>query len=257
MAVSIEQIKELREATGVSMMACKAALEESNGDYDAAVDILRKKGAAKAADRADRVTSFGVVFIKSKDGVSAMVQLNCETDFVALSDDFMSVAEEVADKLLAGEISVDDKELDMIKDAGYRLGENVQIAKMAIYNNESVGDYVHSNGKIGVLVGIKGGNADLAKDIAMHIAATNPHFIAPEEVSDELVAREKAIWAEQLAQEGKPAEMVEKIMIGKEKKFREESALLKQAFVKNPDLTIEQLLASSDAVIESFSRFAI
>ncbi len=257
MSVSIEQIKELRDSTGVSMMACKKALEDADGDYDGAVDILRKKGAAKAADRADRTTSQGVVMVKSNDGKTGMVQLNCETDFVSIGDDFISVAGSVADKLLAGDINVDDKEMDLIKDAVLRLGENVQVSNMALYDGGTVGEYVHSNNRIGVLVSLNGGSVELAKDIAMHIAATNPKFISPDEVSDELVAKEKSIWTDQLKEEGKPEEMIEKIMMGKEKKFREENALLKQAFVKNPDQKVEELLSAADASIEKFTRFSI
>ncbi|MFH1534297.1 MAG: translation elongation factor Ts [Nitrospirota bacterium] len=257
MSVSIEDVKKLRESTGVSMMVCKTALEEANGDAEVAIDILRKKGEAKAADRAERTTANGVVVIKSEGGKSAMVELQCETDFVANGEGFINVAEAIADKLLKGEISPDDKDLPEVKDAVLKIGENIKIANMKVVEGENLGKYVHSNKKIGVVVTLKGGSPELAKDIAMHVAATNPSVISPDEIKQELVDREKEIWTDQLKQEGKPEEIIGKIMMGKEKKFREENALLKQAFVKDPESTIEKLLQDADATLEAFERFAI
>jgi len=257
MSVSIEQIKELRDATGVSMTACKGALEEANGDFDKAVEILRKKGAAKAADRAERSTANGAIVVKSEGNRAAMVELQCETDFVSRADDFMALADSLCDKLLAGEIKPEDREVQEVKDAVLRLGENVVIGDMALVEGDNVGDYVHSNGRIGVLVSLSGGNAELARDIAMHAAATAPKVLSPDEVEQSLVDKEKEIWAEQLQSEGKPAEIVEKIMMGKEKKFREESALIKQAFVKDPEKTIEQLLQAATADVNKFVRFSV
>lgn len=180
MAVSLEQIKELRELTGVSMMSCKKALEETNGDYEKALDILRKKGEAKAVERSERSTSQGVItsYIHGNYKIGVLVQLCCETDFVARNEDFQA----------------------------------------------------------------------LAKDIAMHVAATNPLTLSPDEVSHELVEKEREIWRAQLLNEGKKEAMLDNILKGKEKKFREESSLIKQAFVKNPEITIEQLI--SNAVIK-------
>ncbi len=255
MSVSIEQIKELRDATGVSMTACKSALEEANGDYEKAVDLLRKKGEAKAADRAGKSTGQGAIVVKSEGSKTAMVELLCETDFVARGDDFLALAELLADRLLRGEIKESDRDVAEVKDAVLKMGENVQIGDMVVVEGEPVGDYVHSNRKIGVLVSLKGGSKELARDIAMHVAAANPSVLSPDEVSQDLLDREKSIWAEQLSTEGKPKEIVEKIMMGKEKKFREENALIKQSFVKDPDKTIEQLLASANAVVEKFVRF--
>lgn len=257
MTISIEQIKELRETTGVSMMSCKTALEEASGDFEKAIGILRKKGEAKAADRASKSTGQGAIVVKSEGRSSAMVTLLCETDFVARGEDFLALAESLADKLLKGEITQEDKDLPEVKEAVLKLGENVQIGEMKLIAADNVGSYVHSNKKIGVLVSLKGGNADLAKDIAMHIAATNPQVISPDEVSADLVDKEKEIWTEQLAKEGKPAQIIEKIMLGKEKKFREENALIKQVFVKDSEKTIEQLLKAQDAMVNEFVRFFI
>lgn len=257
MAVSIDQIKKLRELTGVSMMACKTALEETEGDEEAAIDLLRKKGEAKAADRSQRSTAQGAVVVRSDGKKTAMVELQCETDFVARGDDFLKLAENLANKLLKGEIKPEDRDIPEVKDAILKLGENLQIGNMTLVQGENIGDYVHSNRKIGVLVNVKGGDKELARNIAMHVAATNPRVLSPENIEQSLIDREKSIWAEQLKAEGKPADIVEKIMMGKEKKFREENALLKQAFVKDPEKTIEQLLKSANAMVEDFVRFGI
>ncbi len=257
MSVTIDQIKELRESTGVSMMACKKALDEASGDFDKAVDLLRQKGEAKAADRAGRSTAQGAVTIKVEGSKAAVVELQCETDFVAKGDDFLALGESLADKLLKGEINPEDRDLPEIKEAVLKLGENVQIGDLRIVEGENLGNYVHSNGKIGVVVSLKGGSSELARDVAMHVAATNPRVISPEEVSQDLVDKEKEIWTEQLKNEGKPEEIIGKIMIGKEQKFRGENALLKQPFVKDPDKKIEQLLKESDALVEEFVRFAL
>lgn len=257
MTVSIEVIKKLRDATGVSMTACKSALEETNGDFENAIDVLRKKGEAKAVDRAARGTSQGAVFVKVVGKKAGMVLLGCETDFVARGDDYLALGSSIVEKLLNDTIKADDRDLAEVKDAVLRLGENIQLSNMVLVEGDVIGDYVHSNKKIGVLVVLAGGTVDLARDVAMHVAATNPAVLSPEEISPELVEREKSIWSEQLKSEGKPAEIVEKIMLGKEKKYREENALLKQAFVKNPDQTVEQLLKDAGASVKTFVRFAV
>lgn len=256
MSVTLDQIKELREMTGVSMMACKKALEETDGDIEKAVDLLRKKGEAKAVDRAARATSQGIVAIKIEGGKAGMAKLLCETDFVARGDDFIALSDALAEKALKGEIK-DGDEVPEVKDAVLKMGENIQLGEVKLVEGDVLGSYVHSNKKIGVVVAFKGGAEDLAKDIAMHAAATAPQCISPDEVSQELVDKEKEIWKDQLAQEGKPEEIIGKIMMGKEKKFREASALLKQPFVKDPEKTIEQLLADAGAEVESFTRIAI
>lgn len=257
MAVSIEQIKQLRDATGVSMTACKKALEEADGDYDKAVELLRKKGEAKAADRAERGTGEGAVIVSVEEGRAAMIQLGCETDFVARSPEFAELGSGILADLLAGKISSDDRELEVVKEAVLRLGENIQVLNMVLVEGPVLGSYVHSNGKIGVVVVLDGASSEIARDVAMHAAATGPAVLSPDEVSDELVAKEKDIWTEQLKAEGKPEEIIEKIMMGKEKKFREESALIKQSFVKNPEQTVEQFVAEAGAKVLSFVRFSV
>ncbi len=257
MSVTIEQIKELREATGVSMMACKGALEEAKGNFEEAITILRKKGEAKAADRIGKSTSQGVVAVAIKGKKAAMVKLLCETDFVARGEDFIKLANSLAERVLDGKLKSEEREVSEVKDAVLKMGENIQIGEMALISGEILGSYVHSNLKIGVVVALKGGTSELAKDIAMHAAATNPLVLSPDDVKEELVKKEKEIWTEQLKKENKPAEVIEKIMLGKEKKFREENALIKQMFVKNPEKTIEQLLKEGGAEITEFVRFGI
>lgn len=253
----IEKIKSLRLKTGVSMQACKKALQESGGDEEKAIDILRKKGEAKAVDRAARTVSQGAVVIKSEGDKAAMVSLFCETDFVARGEDFLKLAETLADKLLKGKIKPGDKDLPEVKDAVLKLGENIQIGEMKLMEAKNLGQYVHSNRKIGALVSLAGGGPETAKDIAMQIAAANPLVIKPEDIAQSLIDKEKEIWTEQLKSEGKPEAIIAKIMTGKEKKFREENALLTQTFVKDPEKTIQKLLEEADSSIEDFARIAI
>ncbi len=255
MAITIDQIKALREMTGVSMTACKKALEEANGDSEKAIEVLRKKGEAQAVDRAGRSTANGVVAVCQNDNKMAIVQLACETDFVSRGDDFMKLANTLAEKLLKGEIKASDRDLPEVKEAVLKMGENIQIVDMKVVEGQNLGHYIHSNKRIGVVVSMKGGSVDLAKDIAMHVAATNPVVVSPDQIGADLVAKEKEIWADQLKNEGKPEPIIEKIMMGKEKKFREENALIKQQFVKDPEKTIEDLLKAGEATIEEFVRF--
>lgn len=252
--VSIDQIKELRERTGISMSACKKALEEAGGDMDAAIDLLRKKGAAKAAERADRATGEGYVATAKDGGKMAMVVLACETDFVARSDEFKAAAEGFAQKVLTEGTEVDLT--GAVSDLGIQLGEKIELGEKAILEGETVDAYIHSNGKIGVMVSLTGGGSEeQARDVAMHAAASNPKVLKPEDVEQAMVDKEREIWTEQLAAEGKPAEIMDKIMIGKEKKFREEGALITQPFVKNPDQTVDQYLG--DAQVADFVMFRI
>ncbi len=253
MSVSIDQIKSLRERTGVSMSACKSALEEAQGDEDKAIELLRKKGAAKAAERGDRLTSNGVVAVSQKDGKAAMISLACETDFVAKNADFLQKAQNLADKLLAeGEDADLSKELG---DLNIAMGEKVEVKDKKVVSGGKIGSYIHLNNRIGVLLSMSGNNDELAKDLAMHVAALAPKTLSPDEISEEWVAKEREIWAEQLKQEGKPEQIVAKIMEGKEKKFREEFALLTQAFVKNPEQLVKDLLGGES--IEGFWRFEV
>ena len=253
MSVTIDQIKSLRERTGVSMSSCKSALEEANGDENLAVDVLRKKGESKAAERSDRNTANGVVAIAQKDGTAAMIAIACETDFVAKNEDFVKRVQGFAERLLnegeGADFSAD------IADMNITMGEKVEIKDKKVASGAKLASYKHSNNRIGVLVSLSGGSEELGKDLAMHVAAMSPKTLSPEDIGAELVAKEREIWTEQLKQEGKPEQIIEKIMEGKEKKFREEFALLTQAFVKNPDQLIKDLIGTEK--IEGFWRFEV
>ncbi len=247
---SLDLIKQLRERTGASLQACKKALEDANDDETQAIEILRKKGEAKAAGRGDRETHEGTIAIAHSGTKAVMVHLACETDFVAKSPDFIAAAEKLANDYLKQGESLDPAQL--LNDLGLKMGEKITLGAVKWLEAPVIGDYIHSNRKLGTLVALDGGSAELAKDIAMHVAAMNPLVLSPDEVSNDLIAKERDIWKEQLKNEGKPEAMLDKIMIGKERKFREENALLKQPFVKNPEQTVEQLL--SGAKIQSFVR---
>lgn len=253
MEISLEQIKSLRERTGVSMTAIKNALVEANGDEEKAIEILRKKGEAKAAERADRATANGVVGLALGSGAGALVALGCETDFVAKNEDFVMAANKLAERILAEGESTDlSAELSELN---IKMGEKVEVVQVKKLEASVIGSYVHSNLRIGVLVAADGVSQEVAQDVALHIAASRPTVISPEEISGDLVAKEKDIWTEQLKNEGKPAEIIEKIMMGKEKKFREEWALLTQPFVKNPEQMVGSLLGSGKVL--EFARFEV
>ncbi len=254
MSITAAQVKELREKTGISMMACKKALTETNGDEAKAIEILRKKGAAKAEEKSDRATGEGIVVICG----STVAGLKCETDFVARNEDFVSLAnriakkaEEAAPELIKEEMSAEVKALVGKLGENMIMGDVLKITK----ENDVIGSYIHMNQKIGVVVALENGTEEQARDVAMHIAAMNPKFVSPEEVSDDLVSEEKSIWIEQLKQEGKPENIIENILKGKENKFRSENALLGQAFVKEPSQTVGEYLG--DAKVVEFTRVEV
>ncbi|PIR52644.1 translation elongation factor Ts [Candidatus Peregrinibacteria bacterium CG10_big_fil_rev_8_21_14_0_10_49_10] len=255
-AVSATAVSSLRKRTGVSILECKKALEEAGGDEEKAIEFLRKRGMAQAAKKAERDQSEGLIFAAEGDGSVAIVFLKCETDFVARDENFKALGQEIAQTLLsAGADAAAKLAEEKIPAAVQKLGENISLGEMQRVEAGTLGTYIHSNGKIGVVVGLTGGSSEIAKDVAMHAAAMNPLYVRPEDVSAEAVEAEKAIWKEQLAKEGKPEQIMEKIMLGKEKKFREENALIAQEFVKDPSKTIEQYLEG--AAIEAYVRVAV
>lgn len=255
MSITASQVNELRKRTGIPMMQCKKALEESGGDEEKAIEILRKKGAAKASEKADRVITEGVVITKIDTDKAAIVKLLCETDFVAKNEEFLKIANDAVETALSdGADAAKESAQQPIKDLFTKLGENMAI-EIKVMEGEGIGDYIHSNCKIGTLVNLKSPDAEKARDIAMQVAAMNPAVINPEEISDEEVSKEKEIWKHQLEKEGKPEDLIDKIMMGKERKFREESALIKQSFVKDGDKTVEQYLESNSVV--EFTRMSI
>lgn len=253
--ISAKAVMELRNKSGVSMMVCKKALVEAGGDIEKAIDILRKSGAEKADKKAGRATGEGAIAVSGR----AAVSLRCETDFVARNDDFLRILEELVaiaaeQGAAAAEAQFEQQRADLVT----KLGENISFGEAVVVDGGTVaGNYIHSNRKLAAVVTLDGGNEDLARDLAMHVVASSPEVIRPEEISDELVAKEKTIWAEQLKNEGKPAEIIDKIMLGKEKKFREEGALLKQSFVKDPEITIEALLQQEGAAVVRFARIEV
>lgn len=253
--ISAKAVMDLRAKSGVSMMACKKALVESNGDAEAAMEILRKKGAAKAADKADRATAEGTIAVIGR----AAVALNCETDFVAKNADFIAFAEKLAQTVNAEGVSAAEALFEAEKtDLITKLGENITLGSVVVLDGGSVvGAYIHSNNKLAGLVALDGGSEEVARDIAMHTVAASPGVLSPDEVDEETVSKEREIWLEQLKNEGKPEQILEKILFGKEKKFREENALLKQAFVKNPEVSVEQFATDNGAKIVSFLRLSV
>lgn len=256
MNISASAIASLRARTGVSISACKEALEEAGGDEEKAIELLRKRGLSQAAKKAAREQAEGLAFVAEANGKIAVVLLRCETDFVARDDNFQTTGKAIVDTLVSsGEDAAKKKAEEMVPELVQKLGENITLGEMHLVEGGTVGAYLHSNAKIAVVVALDGGSKDHARDVAMHAAALSPKVVSPEEVTDDLVAKEKEIWAEQLKGEGKPEAMFDKIMIGKEKKFREESALLKQPFVKDPSMTVEQYLG--DAKVTKYVRVSV
>lgn len=271
MAVTASQVKELRERTGLGMMECKKALVAADGDIERAIEDLRKSGQAKAAKKAGRTAAEGAIALAvSDDGRSGiMVEINSETDFVARDDNFLGFADKVAKAVLdAGEqdagrileLKLDDgKTIEEAREAlVLKIGENIQVRRAARLEAPEgvVGAYVH-NGKIGVLVALEGGDADLGKDLAMHVAAVNPTVVNPDDLPAEQLEKEKEIIRAQPDMEGKPEEIVEKMLGGRINKFLKEISLVEQPFVKDPDTTVGKLVEQKGARIQSFVRLAV
>lgn len=268
--ISAAAVKELRERTGAGMMDCKKALTEAQGNMDDALDILRKKGIAKAGKKADRVAAEGVIGVASNGKQVAMVEINCETDFVARDGNFMAFVQAVSDSALQHQTTDVEKFLTMplsgqsksIEEARLELvakiGENVQVRRIVISNPNAatVGTYLHGT-RIGVMVELDVDNNDLARDIAMHIAASRPLVIAPENVPADVVEKEKEIYMAQAATSGKPQEIIEKMVVGRLKKFLDEVSLVGQPFVKDPDATVGSLLNKQRAKVLAFHRFEV
>ncbi len=264
MEITASLVKELRERTGLGMMECKKALVDASGDIELAIDNLRKSGQAKAAKKAGRTAAEGTVVIAGNNSTAMMVEVNCETDFVGRDAGFLAFANEVAKAALAaGELdvaklvqanggSLESARLALVQ----KIGENIQIRRIAKISGDVVASYVHS-GKIGVLVALKGGNAELGRDIAMHIAAASPLVVNPNDVAPEVIAREKDIYAAKAAESGKPANIIEKMVEGSLRKFLAEVSLVEQAFVKDPETKVGDLLKKSGALVQAFVRFEV
>ncbi|WP_225775116.1 translation elongation factor Ts [Pseudomonas sp. Marseille-Q5115] len=255
-------VKELRERTGEGMMDCKKALTKAGGDIEKAIDDMRASGAIKAAKKAGNVAAEGAIAIQDDGKAAVLLEVNSQTDFLALQDDFKafvaaSVQKAFADKLTTVEPLIEAMEADRLVLVG-KTGENVNIRRLARVEGDVIGTYLHGN-KIGVVVVLKGGDTELAKDIAMHVAATNPEFLLPSQVSAEAIEREKGVFL-QLNEEkikGKPDNIVENMVAGRIKKFLAEASLVEQAFVKNPELTVGVLAQKAGAEIVSFTYFKV
>ena len=286
MSITAAQVKQLRDMTGAGMMDCKAALNETNGDMEAAVDWLRKKGIAKADKKASRTAAEGLIGVASDALSGVVVEVNSETDFVARNDAFQQIVRNVAQVALETSGETDEvanarypgsvkSVTDVIKDAVGTIGENMSFrrsAKLSV-GSGAVATYVHNAvsdglGKLGVLVAIEtAGNADaaraFARQVAMHVAATSPLALTVDQIDPAAVERERAIFADQARQSGKPENIIEKMVEGRLRKFYEEVVLLKQAFVLNPDITVEAALKEAEkeigapATITAYLRFAL
>ncbi len=268
MSISAKLVKELRERTGAGMMECKKALVETAGDIEKAIDEMRKSGQAKADKKASRTAAEGIVIVEKSNNSTVLLEVNCETDFVARDTNFMAFCNDVAkaaakakevtvEKIsqltLNSGASVEDARKELIA----KIGENIQIRRAELITTENiVGEYIHG-GRIGVIVEVEGGSESLAKDIAMHIAASSPVVVSPDDVPDELVSKEKEIFTAQAAESGKPANIIEKMIMGRIRKFLDEASLLGQAFVKDPNQKVSQVLKAGNAKVISFKRVVV
>ena len=262
-AISASQVKELREKTGLGLMDCKKALEEANGDIDLAIEELRKTSGIKASKKSGRSAADGLIGITNKDKDFFMIEVNCETDFVARDDSYINFTKETLDtysnnpsysleQLL--ESGVEDNREKLVQ----KLGENIVVRRLAKSEASSIsGSYLHSNHKIGCIVSLEGGDEALANDIAMHAAATDPMAVSPMDIPKETVDKEREIFKAQSEESGKPPEIIEKMIEGKISKFLAEVSLTEQDFVKDPNVKISKLLADNNASILSFTRYEV
>lgn len=268
--ITAGMVKELREATGLAMMDCKRALVETDGDFKAAEELLRIKSGAKASKAAGRVAAEGLVsiFVSADGKTGALVEVNCETDFVAKNDDFIAFAKNVAqavaqsdpanvEALSAGTLPGGESVEEVRKALVMKLGENISVRRFVRYTTAGqLAAYLHGS-KIGVLLDYTGGNETLGKDLAMHIAASKPICVSKDQVSPELLDSERKIYTAQAAESGKPANIVEKMVDGRVAKYLAEVTLLGQQFVKDPDTTVDKLLAKQGAKVNAFQMFVV
>ncbi|SDE12532.1 translation elongation factor Ts [Limimaricola pyoseonensis] len=270
MAITASMVKELRDTTGAGMMDAKKALTETDGDMEAAVDWLRTKGLAKAAKKSGRTAAEGLVAVAVEGSRGIAVEVNSETDFVAKNADFQAMVKKVADAAVTAQdlealkaTEVDGKPVEaLITDSIAKVGENMTLRRMAAIEGEQVVTYVHNAatdgmGKIGVLVALTGGDEAFGRQIAMHIAAANPAALGEADLDQEMLAKEKAVQMDIARESGKPEQVIEKMIEGRMKKFVAESTLLGQAFVVNPDLTVEQAAKEAGATITGFVRLEV
>tara|TARA_Y100001935_G_C17226822_1_gene468239 strand:- start:11 stop:865 length:855 start_codon:yes stop_codon:yes gene_type:complete len=264
MSISASQVKELREMSGVGMMECKKALVETDGDLQKALDLLRANSSLKAEKKASRVAADGAVKIADNSAYTSLVEINSETDFAAKDSQFQGFTNEVANYLSNNQVNdigdlsaeFDGKRQSLIQS----IGENIQLRRLVtleVPSNGCIGSYVHSDGRLAAIVSIDIDNKELAKDLAMHVSATNPSCLKSEDIDPELLERERSIFVAQAKDSGKDESIMEKMVEGKVNRFLSEVTLLSQGFVKNPDQSIEELLDNNNASIISFARFKV
>lgn len=262
--ISASLVKELRERTGIGMMDCKQALVTAKGDISLAIEELRKSSGVKASKKAGRSAADGVIRVEINNSKAFMVEINCETDFVAKDESFMEFSDEVLNTLSSGDFheveqlmkgDLQDKREKLIQ----KLGENIVVRRMFQSDDSAdhTGVYLHSNKKIACVTSLRGGNDEAAKDIAMHIAATDPLAISPNDIPIEILEKEKEIFEAQSADSGKPKDIVVKMVEGKVKKFVSEVSLTEQDFVKDPGVKIKSLLDKNNAQVIQFERFEV
>ncbi|MGR5149554.1 translation elongation factor Ts [Photobacterium alginatilyticum] len=256
--VTAALVKELRERTGAGMMECKKALVEANADIELAIENMRKSGAAKAAKKAGNVAAEGTILIKDENGVAALLEVNCQTDFVAKDTNFLAFANEVLDAALAERLDIEalqakfeEQRIALVA----KIGENIGIRRVEFIEGAKVGSYRHGD-RIGVVVA---GDADeeTMKHVAMHIAASRPEFVTPEDVPADVVEKEKAIQVAIAVESGKPQEIAEKMVVGRMKKFTGEVSLTGQAFIMDPSQTVGQMLKEKGASVSNFIRLEV
>ena len=265
--ISAALVKELRERTAAGMMDCKKALEEANGDIELAIENMRKSGQAKAAKKAGRIAAEGVIFARTEGNVAVMIELNCETDFVSKDAGFLAMGQKIVEIAATQKIA----DVDALKAADFgngesveltitnliaKIGENMNLRRVMLVEGDNLGTYVHGS-RIGVITKLVGGTDELAKDLAMHVAANSPQFVKPEDVSAEVVAIEREIQIDIAINSGKPKEIAEKMVEGRMKKFTGEVSLTGQPFVKDPSMTVAELLKKEGADVVSFTRFEV
>jgi len=265
MEIKASQVKELRDMTGVAMMECKKALVECDGDIEKAIDLLRSNSALKAEKKAARVAADGVLRVFVGEEYSTLIEINSETDFAAKDENFIKFADDVqlyisknrlSDVADLNESDIEDKRKTLVQ----TIGENIQLRRLETVDHSSemyAGSYLHSDSKLGAIVVLSGGDESLAKDIAMHVAAFNPLCLSESDIDPQILEREKSIYMVQAEESGKPQEIMEKMIEGKLKRFLSEVSLLSQNFVKDPEVTIQNLLDSSNAKIESYVRLKV
>ncbi len=273
MAISAKLVKELREKTGAGMMDCKKALQETDGDIEKAVDFLREKGISKAAKKADRIAAEGSAYVEVEGNKAVLLEVNCETDFVTKNDQFKALMKELADHLLSQTPETLEEALQQplhgdgdtveqyITSNIAKIGEKLSLRRFQIFektDNDAFGAYTHMGGNIGVITVLEGTTDEqVAKDIAMHVAAVNPRYLSRDSVSAEDVEKEKEVLKTQALNEGKPEHIVEKMVEGRLNKFFEEICLLEQSFVKDPDQKVKQIAKNHNATVKSFVRYEV